>query len=52
MALHASRAAAPMYEFMELGAAAREACNAIDNSYENAAVASHIDSILAILARD
>ena len=49
---HKLAGSAPMYEFMELGAAAREACNAIDSSYENTAVATHIDSILTILARD
>lgn len=49
---HKLAGSAPMYEFMELGAAAREACNAIDSSYEHAAVAIQIELILSILARE
>ncbi len=49
---HKLAGSAPMYEFNELGAAAREACTAIDDNFESATIALQIEAILALLARE
>jgi hypothetical protein len=49
---HKLAGSAPMYEFAELGAAARDACEAIDGGQEIAVVGARIESVLALLERN
>jgi hypothetical protein len=49
---HKLAGSAPMYEFEELGLAAREACEAIDSGLDNAFVGGRVDVVLGLLARD
>jgi HPt (histidine-containing phosphotransfer) domain-containing protein len=49
---HKLAGSAPMYEFHELGKAAREACDAIDGSADAELLSQRINQLLAQLARE
>jgi HPt (histidine-containing phosphotransfer) domain-containing protein len=49
---HKLAGSAPMYEFHELGRAAREACDAIDANAETEALGLRITQLLAQLERE
>lgn len=49
---HKLAGSAPMYEFRDLGLAAREACDAIDSGMDISMLGSRIDVLLGQLARE
>jgi hypothetical protein len=42
---------APMYEFNDIGAAARAACIAVDDNHDFATITSKIEALLDLLER-
>jgi hypothetical protein len=49
---HKLAGSAPMYEFAELGTAAREAVEAIDFSHDSVDIGTRVEAILGFLSRE
>ncbi len=49
---HKLAGSAPMYEFNDIGAAARAACIAVDDNAEMAVVVDKVEALLSLLERD